>query len=112
MNNKKNLLIWWLVVIFLWALVFTFSDYANPEYLKCKSEWWNWVEQGLAKTKMCVKDYDDGWKVCNNSDECKGDCIAKTAEDTAGKCQMTNSEFWCFQTIENFKNWEWILCRD
>jgi len=48
MTNKKKLLMGGLLIVFLWALVFTFSDFANPDYIKCKADGLKWEPQGMA----------------------------------------------------------------
>ena len=110
MENKKKLFILGWVILF--GIALSFTNFANPEYLDCMKKGWKREKQGKFQGEMCVMHYEDGWKICNASSECLGDCIVTKMDDTAGECAMTDSHFGCKQTIEKFKAGEGILCVD
>ncbi len=58
----------------------------------------------LGKFYICIYNYSDAGKLCNSSDECKGECIV-TDNDRIAKCKADSDPCGCFSTIENFRNY-------
>ena len=62
---------------------------------------------GLLGAENCIQTYADAGKACSDTSDCQGLCMV-TGEfvdmDSAtntGQCQVTDSPFGCYQTVEN-----------
>lgn len=59
----------------------------------------------LMGVPMCVVAFADAGKVCTDSSECSGRCLASKAgaamtQPAKGQCSATNDPCGCFQTVE------------
>ncbi len=66
--------------------------------------------EGLRQLPVCVVSYPDAGKVCTDSSECKGRCLASeeitdysASGDVKGRCEADNSVFGCTAEIKNGK---------
>lgn len=64
---------------------------------------------GLAGHEICVQTYADAGKACRDSADCLGRCMITgefadfdTSTD-AGQCEVNDSPFGCYQTVEDGK---------
>ncbi len=61
---------------------------------------------GILGYDNCILPYADAGKTCSDSSDCLGDCRmtwpgAQPEETVTGTCQINDSPFGCFQTVEN-----------
>lgn len=71
---------------------------------------------GLLGYENCILPYADAGKTCSDSSDCIGDCRltssgAAPEETVTGTCQINDSLFGCFQTVENGRAGH-MLCVD
>jgi hypothetical protein len=93
-------------VLFLIVVAVSAFTYINPD-ISCDiigGEWWledydaylnqqgNEVDKGWEGS--CVQPYSDGGKVCQDSNECEGDCVFISSKDNYGKCTPYEVLFW------------------
>ena len=65
---------------------------------------------GLMGHERCVQTYADAGKACTGSSDCLGQCILDSSHGSVpmggaatGTCQVTDSPFGCYQTVEDGK---------
>jgi len=64
------------------------------------------LQAGILGAENCIIPYADAGKTCSDSSDCLGDCRltasrAQPEETVTGTCQINDSPFGCYQTVEN-----------
>ncbi|WP_292052528.1 hypothetical protein [Brevundimonas sp. UBA5866] len=75
----------------------------------CAAQGGTFKPVGRAQTMRCVLNYSDAGKICSDSSQCQGDCLAEPATTgsttagsaTHGRCAPTSDRFGCRTEIRN-----------
>ena len=83
------------------------GERATPtERAKCEAAGGSVYPSGLLGWENCIQPYADAGKTCSDSSDCTGGCRytgsgASIGETVTGTCQINDSPFGCFQSVDN-----------
>ncbi len=87
----------------------------DAEREKCHAAGGEVHQAGLLGYENCILPYADAGQACSDSSECLGDCrltdFSKPEDSITGTCQINDSPFGCYQTVENGRAGH-MLCVD
>ena len=94
----------------VWFIKRNLTPY-NPIQDTCREEGGKWEIMGLRRQKVCNFKTTDVGKVCTDSKQCQGACVANDPAATSGKCTEWTSNTGCHVFINNGKS-SGLLCVD
>ena len=78
----------------------------QAERAKCEAAGGELHRAGLLGWENCIQPYADAGQTCSDSSDCTGGCRytgsgASIGETVTGTCQINDSPFGCFQSVDN-----------
>ena len=90
----------------------------EPDQERCVAEGGSVEHRGMFGSPMCVKPYPDAGRVCTDSSQCSGACLAESEpgilsveSGATGQCQADSAAFGCFGEVQQGRI-DGFLCVD
>jgi len=93
---------YWLLSLFRVDPIRIINSWSVHDEESCEKDGGHW-SIGVGDIGRCIYDTNDGGKVCTDSSQCQGMCLADSENAKEGKCTEHNLTLGCLNKVENGK---------